>query len=405
MKKNNIFSNILMAWALMLSVLATGCSKSPDVAPAETPVAVQPRVLISADKLATFPAVALQLAAQSQGFGNFANEFKYDVSLYRVVYHTTYQNQKIAASGLVCLPDSVAAPVPMLSAQHGTIFKDDEAPSAFTDGFTGFEFFASAGYATVIPDYIGFGSSKDIFHPYYDQKHSGLAVVDMIKAGKELSDSLQVPLSEKLFLAGYSEGGYVTLAAQKEVETNPEHNLNLTAVGAGAGGYDLTEMLAMVKSGDRYGNPSYLAYVLMSYNHTYNWNRPLTDFFQEPYASRLPGLFNGQYSGSQINSQLSTDPEQLFNPQFMQALRGNGEQALKQAVANNSFLNWAPKAPTKLYHGTSDTVVPFANSQTTYDRFRAAGATNVRFIPIPGGTHGSSLAPMLLDLIPWMKTF
>ncbi|MDQ3292690.1 MAG: hypothetical protein M3Q05_15495, partial [Bacteroidota bacterium] len=61
-------------------------------------------------------------------------------------------------------------------------------------------------------------------------------------------------------------------------------------------------------------------------------------------------------------------------------------------------------SPTRLYHGTADQSVFFQTSQTVYDRFRAAGAPNVELIPIPGGTHSSSMEPMILSVIPWIQS-
>src|SRR3712207_9335251 len=60
---------------------------------------------------------------------------------------------------------------------------------------------------------------------------------------KEFLKKENIAFNDNLFLAGYSEGGYVTLAAAQEIENNPEHNLKLTGAAAGAGGYELTEML------------------------------------------------------------------------------------------------------------------------------------------------------------------
>ena len=351
------------------------------------------------------PLNMLQSIAASQGYAVYGKQIKHGVSVYKVIYNTSYQGKDIKASGLICVPQNMAAPAPLLSAQHGTIFTDSEAPTSF-EGLSGFELFAAAGYITLIPDYIGFGESKEIFHPYYDQKHSALAVIDLIKAAKTFAEEKNIEVDDKLFLAGYSEGGYVTLAAQKEIETNPKHGLKVTASAAGAGGYDLTAMLAGVTSGKPYPYPSYLAYVLQSYIHTNNWNRPLTEFFQEPYASKLPSLFNKQNSGGAINRNLTTEPARLFAPAFFKGLKDPGkETVLKQALQANSFLDWVPQSPTRLYHGTVDNIVPFENSKITYDRFIARGATQTALIPIKGGTHGSSFAPMLQNLVPWMQSF
>jgi hypothetical protein len=57
-----------------------------------------------------------------------------------------------------------------------------------------------------------------------------------------------------------------------------------------------------------------------------------------------------------------------------------------------------------MYHGTADEAVFFQTSQTTYSRFIAAGSTQLTFIPIPGGTHGTSVIPMMLDVLPWFES-
>lgn len=397
-----IFSSLLYISTVFLSV---GCQKET-VNPVSEEITEQDKDrYVSSKLLTTIPLNMLQSLASSGGFSAYSGQIKYGVSVYKVIYTTSYQGKEITASGLACVPVGLKGPAPVLSAQHGTIFAHSEAPSNFS-GLTGFELFAAAGYITLIPDYIGFGEAKNVLHPYYDQKHSALAVVDMIKAGKSFYKEAKVSANEQLFLVGYSEGGYVTLAAQKEIETNLKHNLKVTASAAGAGGYDLTSMLSGIASGQPYSYPAYLAYVLMGYSQTNNWQRPLSEIFQEPYASRLPSLFDGSKGGSSINQGLTTDVKKLFTPAFFSGLQdGNKELALKQALKSNSLLDWTPQSPTKLYHGTADQIVPFSNSKITYEAFKARGTAKVELISIQGGTHGSSIVPMLQSVIPWMQSF
>jgi pimeloyl-ACP methyl ester carboxylesterase len=299
------------------------------------------------------------------------------------------------------VPVGLTESAPLLSIQHGTTFVKDDAPSV-AGGYSGMELFAAAGYISLMPDFIGYGKSASVFHPYYDKEHSALAVIDMIKAAKQFLTKEDIQFNDKLFLAGYSEGGYVTLAAAQEIETNPDHELSISAVAAGAGGYDLKEMLSGISTNTYYSYPAYLAFVLMSYNNTYGWNKPLTYFFQQKYADALSTYMNGEFEGYEINQKLTTDLTKLFNPEFYARLKDPSQEVeLKQAILKNSVDGWNTSVPLRLYHGTKDEIIPYHNSEVTLDNFKVAGSGQVTLTLIPNGTHGSSFMPMMQDFIPW----
>ncbi|RNI21766.1 alpha/beta hydrolase family protein [Rufibacter latericius] len=387
-------------WVAVALFIFSSCDSSDD-----DPQPDENQYFVSATSIAQVPRTALQTLAVAAGFTEFVPVIDYDIEVFRFVYNTTYKGSQIQASGLLCIPANTPSAPALVSAQHGTMFDDDDAPSNFPNSFTGFELIASVGYITVIPDFIGYGVSKDIVHPYYDEEHSAAAVVDMLKAAKFYLNQEAIDTNDNLFLLGYSEGGYVTLAAQKEIESDPSHDLDLTAVAAGAGGYDLTGMLTGIASTTTYAEPSFLPLILNSYNVTYGWNRPYTDFFQQPYADRMPGLLDGTKDREEINAQLTTTVTDLFTPTFYANLSNpTGETTLKQALTNNSLLDWKPTSPTRLYHGTEDEAVFFQTSVTTYNQFRAVGATNVEFFPIEGGMHRTSIEPMMLEVLPWFES-
>ena len=347
----------------------------------------------------------LQLLATGFGQADISTLLKYDVKTYTLIYSTTYKGKSVEASGVIMVPVGMTDRAPIVSLQHGTTFEKDEAPSA-RGGFQGMEFFASAGYVTLMPDYLGYGKSASLFHPYYDRKHAASSVIDFIKAAKEFLASETILVSDKLFLAGYSEGGYVTLAAAKEIDTNPVHGLKTLAVAAGAGGYDLPEMLKDITGGAYYAYPSYLAFVLMAYNHTYEWKKPLNYFFKDRYAEALSKYLNGDYSGGYINSRLTTQVRDLFNPDFFEALHDPvAELQLKSALLENSVAGWKTQVPIRMFHGTKDEIIPYHNSEITLDKFRAAGSKNVSLTLIQGGTHGNSFERMLREFIPWFLSF
>jgi predicted esterase len=381
--------------------LITGCRKDAEVK-IEVPGSAQ---FVSATSLGTYPKATIQAFATSAGLSSYINLVKYDVEFYKLTYKTTYKASEILVSGLLGVPKNVAGMPSLLSAQHGTMFKATEAPSNFPATFTGFELFAAGGFVTVIPDFIGYGVSQSVPHPYYDQQYSGRTVIDMIKAAKFYLSQQNIPISNRLFLIGYSEGGYVTMAAQKEIETDESNNLSLTAAAEGAGGYDLNGMLSQVANSKTYSAPSYLALLINGYNKTYEWSRSYTDFFQQPYADRVPTLLNGTKNRGEIDKQLSSSTSTLFNPTFYANLvSATGEMALKQKLTANSFLDWIPKSPTRLFHGTADEAVFYQTSVNTFNRFKAAGATNVEFFTIQNGTHESTVQPMIQNVLPWIQS-
>lgn len=393
--------NFTLGCLLLLLVAWTGCKKNDWHSGSPS----GENYFVSATPLGTFTKSELQTLAAKSGFSVFAPLAAFDVNFYKLIYKTNFKGRMIEVSGSLGIPKNFPGIPSIVSAQHGTIFSFADAPSNFPNSFTGFELFASAGYVTVIPDYIGYGVSENIPHPYYDKEYSALSVVNMIKAAKYFLHQQRILTSNRLFLVGYSEGGYTTMAAQEEIETNPSHKLSVTAAAEGAGGYDLTVFLSKIADTANYSAPSFLALILKSYNSTYNWNRPYSDFFRQPYASEIPALLNGTKNRQQIDAALTTSTAALFNPVFYANLKNPAkETALKTKVGENSFLAWVPKSPTRLYHGTADEAVPFITSLVTYERFLAAGATNVQFFPIPGGTHETSVVPMMLNALPWLQS-
>lgn len=397
----------IYVWLLAVVLLA-GCSKSKTNGPEEKPGEEQldPGNFVSAAAKGNYTAAQMKTVAGLAGYEAAAAMLNYDVSFVKIVYKTTYKGSDIEASGLLAIPKNTLAPPAVISAQHGTAFLKD-GPSDFpsAQAFTGFELLASAGFVTVIPDYIGYGASKNIQHPYYDKKYAAAAVTDLLRASAYYLKKQKIAFSERLFLLGYSEGGYVSLAAQEAIERQPVAGFSLKAVAAGAGGYNLGSTMNLIIGSSTYKDPAFLALVLYAYNVTYDWKRPLTDFFQEPYAGRIPALLDGTKNGGEINAQLSSDLKNLFNPGFLSALSGvEGELVFKQAGSDNSLTNWKPESPLRLYHGTADETVPYGTSEEALNSFKAAGAARVTLVPVPGGTHQTAVLPMMMDALPWFQS-
>ena len=327
-----------------------------------------------------------------------ANELKYDVDIYKVTYTTSYKGATINASGLVILPKTTDK-VGMLSFQHGTIVAQSEAPSTLAIANTQLILYAalgSAGFIGVIPDFIGFGESKNNFHPYYVEEATATAVIDNLKAAQELAREYDVNFNKKLFLAGYSQGGYATMAAHKAIETDDLDGFELIASFPASGGYDVKGMQEYLFAQQTYDQPHYIAYVALSYQSYYNWTGTLPEFFKEPYATRLPSLFNGTNTTSNINDQLTIKIPDLVQTDLIQNINTTAKyQYLVTAFNENSLLDWTPKTKMYMYHGNADTTVPYQNSVETYNHLINNGASTdvVTFTTLPGADHGSGIFP------------
>ena len=337
---------------------------------------------------------------QNSEFQNLKDYLKHDISLYTITYNTVYKGQNIKASGLVAFPDTEAG-MPILNFNHGTTSLHADAPTEDLIQYSFFANAASAGYIFVIPDYLGFGVSDNIVHPYYRSDLTGQTVVDMIRATKELAIIEGYNFNGDVFLSGYSEGGFATMSAHYNMEKNNYSGLNLVASAPAAGGYDITGMLNYFLSKETYHVPYYIAYVAIGYKTSYDWNLPLSSIFNEPYASIIPEYFNGKYSGYEINSVLTDDISELLTENFINNIYTDPDlKIIVDAFEENSLNQWVPKNKMIMYHGTDDITVPYHNSVDTYNDFISLGANKdiIEFIDLIGENHSSGSLPYIVDL-------
>ena len=341
---------------------------------------------------------------------------EYTISCYDVKYESENSEGNLdTLSGLVVIPNSVTQAFPILSYQRGTGILDEEAPSNSGLSLSNLEVFlvgylaTTSGFITLIPDYVGLGN-PNLYHPYHIKDSYIRAVVHMIRAVKQLSKILPNENSfqnnDQLFLAGYSEGGYATLAAQSGIESNYNEEITITASFPMAGAYDLAgTMVDYFLSEPEYENPYYVPYVLTSHIWYYQGlNTDLNMYFEPYWAENLPILYNGTFSGSQINNLLPDNVLDILKDSVLTDFTNNEDQFLRQTLSQNTLLDWVPDSPTYLYHGIADDQVPYENSVVAYNNFQSNGASNVilELLPESAGGHTSAAIPSIISAYPLM---
>lgn len=362
--------------------------------------------LVDTTDLGIVPVSFIRLTASLAGYPQFNDYMRYSIQLYKISYWTQYKGEYILASGLISYPvvDSTAS-IPLLMAGNGLIFSNEEAPSAFNlpENYTGFEFIASLGYFTLIPDMIGFGASKELLFPVQNYEHSARAMVHMYWAAEELLEGLPCSVNPNTFLTGYSQGGYIALATLKMIEENPDWGITVNATAVGAGGFNLTYLLKHLIENNTYSAPSHLALLLSSYNIMYNWKRPLSDFFQQPYAGKIPELLNGTYTRVEIDRQLAYSFDSLLNPYFLKNIKRNMETELTEALEINSVNDWAPSSNLRIIHSIYDERIPVFDSEETYRKMVAGGAENVSFTKLESEGHLNSGFEFINIVLLWFN--
>jgi pimeloyl-ACP methyl ester carboxylesterase len=329
----------------------------------------------------------------------------YSVETISLNYYTTDGSGKqTILSGAIMIPQGVSN-LPLTSIQHGTQTKDNlvasVSPLNSTEGIIGL-IMASMGYLVVVPDYPGFGVSN-VIHPYLHAESLVPSIIDLMRAGRNYSSQHQIILDGKVFLTGYSEGGYATLVTQRKIEMDYSQEFNLTAVAPMAGPYDLYGMMQTLFQTGQYNHTAYVAYILTAYNNVYGWNR-LNDFFNPPYPSMMQNLFDGSKTFGEIVNQLPSTFLELMDSNFVNNVRNGNEAAFSAVLLENTLLDWIPQAPINFIHGDADEISPYQNTLSAFDRLTANGGTNIQITTIPGGNHENSGPIAIVKAIEWFES-
>ena len=350
------------ALALTLAAFLAGCGggggddsggEDPPAVPADP---VGPGELKSAALLRTIPAAEIAAALAAQDVPPQLIAPRYEVAAHRLEYLTTdAEGREILASGLVAVP--VKGPgtrSPVLGWQHATIFRDAESPGNNAVPSELAVVFASLGYVVVAPDYVGYGASRGTPHPYLMAAPSAAAVLDFLTAAATWRRHNGVADNGQLFLAGYSEGAYVSMAAHRAMQAaGSPLQQQLVGVVAGGGPYDvhgtLDGLLDLVKD-------------------------------EQPVLGALldPGLL--RYLGSSLREEvreellkhlLPDDADVAFDTRFIDYYLADDRAAIERM---SSVHDWLPAHPVRLFHGRDDRTVPYRSATGTLEAMRMRGA-------------------------------
>jgi poly(3-hydroxybutyrate) depolymerase len=277
--------------------------------------------------------------------------------------------------------------------------------------------FAAQGYIVVAPNYAGYDTSTLAYHPYLNADQQSKDMIDALAAARSALSGVSASDSGKLFLTGYSQGGFVAMATHKAMQAAGGM---VTASGPMSGPYALAAFGDAIFEGQvNTSGPLNFNMLVTSYQHSYgNVYAAPTDVYEAMFAPTADALLPNPNGISSVYAQGQLPQNALFNntppspayaaitpatqpanlaPIFAQGfgtpnLVTNAYRlaylqdastnpdggfptvttgvpaaapvnALRQNLRTNDLRNWSPAVPVLVCAGNSDPTVFYFNTQ------------------------------------------
>ncbi len=445
----------LCATILVLAILIAGCgskSSSPTVIWDNTvsinPVELLADITSSIQQPITRALDGWDWDSFIGNFGTLLTSFRYTIEMQKVTYQSTGADGQVhTMTGLLILPKSIFGgkpSVPILMYQHGTEVYRSFSPSQYlTHRNRPTDYpevmvaaaIATTGYAVALVDYEGMGDNTDT-QPHVVGAVLAQQVIDLLKSSRTIITGTSSPCTwnNQLFLMGFSEGGYVTMATTRELQLNHAAEFTVTASAPLSGPQDLSGVMrGVILSDNTFKSPYFVPMILTSYNYAYGGQtalyNPATAMI-DPFNTTIPPLFNGNFQSDTISEAMGMDfttpilivPKSVLSQGFIDQLTDTTSPVVALLKENDSYRlpgqldsAWVPTVPIRMIHHPDDELVPYANSQAALNAFVTAGSVTVELVaetaviaisndPVKT-VHVGSAFPELLDGWEWLDNF
>ena len=317
-----------------------------------------------------------------------------DVKVVPLNYRTIgVSGENTNASGVLMLPSgpNCSTPAGLVAYAKGTDVKKLRtlANPADSETFLLAAFYAAQGYAVVATDYLGFARSDYPYHPYLHADSEASSVIDSIRAARLAATALNAPLSGKVMLTGYSQGGHSSMAAHRAIERDNASEINVVAGAHLAGPYNMSG--SFMSDAVIAGYQFFVPYLITSWQKVYgNVYANVGDVFKAPYSDWIENLLPNatlDYTTLITSGKLPYGPsptqarDAMFNLPYLTTSRANPNSGLMLAAKKNDLLGWNPRSRVLLCGGAGDPTVPPALHQAPmkadFDSRRLSNVTTV----------------------------
>jgi len=285
---------------------------------------------------------------------------------------TDINGDPITVSGKIFYPKSGNVRN-VIIASHYTIGSNAECPSE-SYSFEGI--YAAFGYAVIVADYIGFGITADVIHPYLQANTCAGNVLDMAVAAIPFLKERGLKIEdESVILLGYSQGGATTLHVQRLLEEtgSPYYGtFKIKKNYCGAGPYDIGLTYDYCVRNDVTSIPCAIPMIVQGMSIGMPKPLDMNYFFQEPLKSNYKDWLNSKkYTVLQISTLIGSNKlTRILTNNARDKSKAETARFYLELKANSIPSTYFPKAPLFMFHSEDDTTVPFVNSQVIQRQIR-----------------------------------
>jgi pimeloyl-ACP methyl ester carboxylesterase len=315
------------------------------------------------------------------------------VRLYRVSYPSFAPergNRPVALTGLLALPEAPATRLPLVSYQHGTVYGRQQVPS-FPEQSPETQLmiaqFAGQGYALIGADYVGMGESAEP-QGYMVKGSHQQATADLVTAARALLAANGLA-DTALFLAGWSQGGYVTMAMLERLE---QTGVAVRAAATASAPIDPFATLAGFLNFPRPNDADWLTTLFILASFSFENYYGLPGLARSVLRAEHYDLCRRAYEGQAVDpAQIPTRlrdlvAEPYFDPGFF------AQSAFGRLLAANHGYRWVIRSAVRNFYGEADEAIRPGIGRMAMDYQRAMGNDRVEAVSTGPTTHRGTFA-------------
>ncbi len=300
------------------------------------------------------------------------------VNLYRVTYSSVVPeqgNRPIVTTGLVAVPEGATGGLPVFSYQHGTVYGKEEVPSIpdqSAETRLALALFAGQGYVVIGADYFGMGDTKEP-EGYVVKGSHQQATFDMLLASRAVLQNLGVTTT-KLFLGGWSQGGFVTMAFLEKLENS---GVPVAAAATASAPVDAFVMVSGALDFPRKIDAVWMnsVFILSAFSFENYYGVP--GLARALFTDEAYDVARKVYEREKVDfAAVPTDLHKLIRPEYFDPKFLAASTYGRLLLDKTNAYRWVIQTPTRNYYGEADEAIAVGLGRLAMTFQQAMGAGN-----------------------------